>query len=157
MPDLVPLDGVVQREGWHLCYVGISPRTRTNRIKPSSQNLYTRVRYHYRGNAEGSTLRLTLGCLLSDELGIELRRMGSGKRFTFTPAGEARLGAWMASNARVGWSEHHHPEEVEQAAIVSLSLPLNIEHNGHHGFVKQLSAIRAGARARARELPVWES
>ena len=39
-----------------------------------------RIRYHFRGNAEGSTLRLTLGCLLIKPLGIELRRVGSGKR-----------------------------------------------------------------------------
>ncbi|WP_394816236.1 GIY-YIG nuclease family protein [Streptomyces mooreae] len=44
--------------------------------RTSTQNLRKRVRYHYRGNAAGSTLRLTLGCLL----GLELRRVGSGKR-----------------------------------------------------------------------------
>ncbi|GAA2511770.1 hypothetical protein GCM10010406_54960 [Streptomyces thermolineatus] len=38
----------------------------------SPQNLRTRVRYHFRGNAAGSTPRLTLGCLL----GLELRRFG---------------------------------------------------------------------------------
>jgi len=42
-----------------------------------------RIPYHYKGNAEGSTLRLTLGCPLSEELDIELRRVGSGKRVTF--------------------------------------------------------------------------
>ena len=42
-----------------------------------------RIPYHYQGNAEGSTLRLTLGCPLSEELDIELRRVGSGKRGTF--------------------------------------------------------------------------
>ena len=47
--------------------------------------------YHYRGNAEGSTLRLTLGCLLSVELDTVLRRVRSGKRTTFGPQ-EARLG-----------------------------------------------------------------
>ena len=46
-----------------------------------------RIRYHYQGNAEGSTLRLTLGCLLSEELDIELRRVGSGKRMTFAEGG----------------------------------------------------------------------
>jgi hypothetical protein len=51
------------------------------------------VRYHYRGNTAGSTLRLTLGCLL----GLELRRVGSGKRMTFGKAGEATLRADHAS------------------------------------------------------------
>ncbi|WP_373283393.1 GIY-YIG nuclease family protein [Streptomyces prunicolor] len=66
-----------------LLYVGIAPRHMANRT--STQNLRKRVRYHYRGNAAGSTLRLTLGSLL----GLELRRVGSGKRMTFGKAGEA--------------------------------------------------------------------
>ncbi|WP_374939609.1 GIY-YIG nuclease family protein [Streptomyces sp. UH6] len=52
----------------------------------STQNLRKRVRYHCRGNAAGSTLRLTLGCLP----GLELRRVGSGKRMTFGKAGGKR-------------------------------------------------------------------
>ncbi|WP_323183900.1 MULTISPECIES: GIY-YIG nuclease family protein [unclassified Streptomyces] len=55
--------------------------------RTSAQNLRKRVRYHYRGNAAGSTLRLTLGCLL----GLELRRVGSGKRMTSGKAGEAAM------------------------------------------------------------------
>jgi hypothetical protein len=35
--------------------------------------LRQRLQTQYAGNAEGSTLRKTLGCLLADELGIELR------------------------------------------------------------------------------------
>lgn len=80
--------------------MGISPkRPPTNGRPPSRENLQSRIRYHFRGNAEGSTLRLTLGCLL----GLELRRVGSGKRLTFA-AGEARLTQWLADNARVCWT-----------------------------------------------------
>jgi hypothetical protein len=39
------------------------------------QQLWT----HYAGNAEGSTLRKTLGCMLAEQLGIQLRRVGSGQ------------------------------------------------------------------------------
>ena len=53
---------------------------------------------YYGGNAEGSTLRRTLGCLLAEQLGIELRRVGSGRRFTFL-RGEQALSGWMAQNA----------------------------------------------------------
>jgi hypothetical protein len=72
-----------------LLYVGISPPPK-NGAKPSKQTMRERIRYHYQGNAEGSTLRLTLGCLLSEELDIELRRVGSGKRMTYA-AGEEVL------------------------------------------------------------------
>ncbi|MFF4790763.1 GIY-YIG nuclease family protein [Streptomyces sp. NPDC001276] len=80
-----------------LLHVGIALRFMANRA--STQNLRKRVRYHYRGSAAGSTLRLTLGCLL----GLELRRVGSGQRMTFGKAEEATLSQWMAENARVCW------------------------------------------------------
>ncbi|MGC2676620.1 MAG: hypothetical protein WA415_11555 [Mycobacterium sp.] len=52
-----------------LLYVGISPsRPPRNGKPPSQQNIRKRITYHFRGNAEGSTLRKTLGCLLADEL-----------------------------------------------------------------------------------------
>ncbi|MFE2964519.1 GIY-YIG nuclease family protein [Streptomyces sp. NPDC059340] len=44
-----------------LLYVGIAPRHMANRT--STQNPRKRVRYHYRGNAAGSTLRLTLAII----------------------------------------------------------------------------------------------
>ncbi len=64
-----PVPGIY---GWHfanapdpaldanrLLYVGIAPRHMRPRV--SGQSLRTRIRYHFRGNAAGSTLRLTLG------------------------------------------------------------------------------------------------
>ena len=59
------------------------------------QSLLERVKYHYRGNAEGSTLRKTPGCLLAWELGIEFRRVGFGKQMSLAE-GEQGLIAWMA-------------------------------------------------------------
>jgi hypothetical protein len=76
-----PVPAVAGIYGWHfvtppaeqldanrLLYVGIAPRRMSSRT--SSQSLRTRIRYHVRGNAEGSTLRLTLGCLLGQEGGV---------------------------------------------------------------------------------------
>ena len=86
-----------------LLYVGISPKAPpANGRAPNRQNLRTRLRYHMRGNAEGSTLRLTLGCLLAEDLGLCSRRVGSGKRLTFCD-GEKRLSEWLAENAFVTW------------------------------------------------------
>ncbi|MFF8555205.1 GIY-YIG nuclease family protein [Streptomyces sp. NPDC015501] len=147
--------------GWHferpphpdldagrLLYVGIAPRYMANRT--STQNLRKRVRYHYRGNAAGSTLRLTLGCLL----GLELRRVGSGKRMTFGKAGEATLSRWMADHARVCWVERGEPWNLESQLISRLDLPLNLDQNRHNAFHSRLKELRAAARERARELPV---
>ncbi|MFD6148768.1 MULTISPECIES: GIY-YIG nuclease family protein [unclassified Streptomyces] len=147
--------------GWHftapphpdlpagrLLYVGIAPRHMTNRT--SRQSLRTRIGYHYRGNAYGSTLRLSLGCLL----GIELRRVGSGKRLTFGRTGEAELTAWMAAHARVCWAESAAPWELESRLITALDLPLNLDQNTHNPFHPRLKTLRAEARTRARALPI---
>lgn len=81
---------------------------------------------HYGGNGEGSTLRLTLGCLLSDSLNIKLRRVGSGKRRTFTNPGEIILDKWMAMHARVAWAAVEEPWLVEKRLLATTSLPLNL-------------------------------
>ncbi|WP_342450467.1 GIY-YIG nuclease family protein [Acinetobacter nosocomialis] len=50
-----------------LLYAGISPDKKT---KPNSKsNLRIRLKTHFAGNAEGSTLRRTLGILLAEMSG----------------------------------------------------------------------------------------
>ena len=140
-----------------LMYVGIAPKAPPkNGASPSKQHLFHRIRYHYRGNAEGSTLRLTLGCLLSDELGIALRRVGSGQRLTFAD-GEALLSEWMQQNAFVAWIEHPEPWALEKHFISQLSLPLNLDQNRNHSFCRSLLSLRIAAKAAARVLPIWEN
>lgn len=144
-----------KRDEWRLLYVGISPKAPPrNGRPPSSQNLQKRVRYHFKGNAEGSTLRLTLGALLVDELGIELRRVGSGKRMTFTAVGEEVLSGWMADHARVTIQRHPSPWDLESHLIAELDLPLNLDQNNAHPAHKTVSGARRRARERARSLPI---
>ena len=139
--------------GWHfgvppaegldadrLLYVGIAPSR-----ADSGQTLRSRlVRSHIRGNASGSTLRLTLGCLL----GLDLRRTGASGRATFGPEGEKRLSDWMALNARFCWFACREPWVVETQAIAALDLPLNLSQNSGHPFHARLTALRANAKAR---------
>jgi GIY-YIG catalytic domain len=152
-PQGVPIDGLVRSAGLALLYVGISPKCPSAVCSPSRQTLRKRLRYHFRGNAEGSTLRLSLGCLLSQDLGIELRRVGSGRRMTLG-AGERALSDWLEQNARVAWLACDEPWRIEEQMIRSVSLPLNLDQNRHHGFHSYLSEIRRAAKARARALPV---
>jgi hypothetical protein len=153
VPPGVPTAGCVTHGDRTLLYVGISPkRPPFNGGKPSSQNLRTRIRYHYRGNAEGSTLRLTLGCLLSERLGVSLWRVGSGTRLTFSD-GEQALSQWMEANAFVCWMVTPQPWLFEEQLIRSVSLPLNLDQN-QHSFCSELSARRRAARETARLLPV---
>ena len=158
VPPPIEASGCSQFDGLTLLYVGIAPKApASNGRPPSSQTLRSRVRYHFRGNAEGSTLRKTLGVLLGSGLGIELRRVGSGKRMTFGQSGEQSLSDWLACNALVSWVEHQRPWELERDLFAALDLPLNLSDNSHSGFHGTLKALRAAAVARARELPVLGS
>lgn len=110
------------------CCMRGSARTGLRKIgrPPSKQTLQDRIKYHYTGNAEGSTLRKTLGCLLADDLGIQLRRVGSGNRMTFVE-GEQALSGWMAQNAYVSWVIRGRPWELEDELIAELDLPVNLQ------------------------------
>jgi hypothetical protein len=153
VPALVVADGCCQHEALRLLYVGNSPNRPPANGRPASrQSLRDRIRYHYTGNAEGSTLRKTLGCLLADELGIQLRRVGSGNRMTFAE-GEQALSAWMAANACVSWVVRDRPWELEEELIAALDLPLNLQGNPRKRF-HLVRRARARCVAQARALPV---
>ena len=151
IPPSVPTSDCRQARGATLLYVGIAPKQ-----GPSAQTLRSRIRYHYRGNAEGSTLRLTLGCLLEDRLATRLWRVGSGTRRTFGD-GEQKLSEWMANNACVVWHAIAEPWVLEKQLIATVSLPLNLDQNRNHAFHARLSALRKEAKARANGSPVWSA
>src|SRR5262249_42213112 len=155
IPGEIPTQECVQLDGLTLLYIGISPTAPPKNGKPvSKQSLFHRVRYYYQGNAEGSTLRLSLGCLLSETMGIELRRVGSGRRLTFAD-GEKRLSDWMASNAFVIWSECSEPWRIEEQLISTTYLPLNLGQNRRHPFFSVLSESRRVAKLKARQTSIW--
>lgn len=145
IPPGVPTDSCSTRNGMALLYVGISPGRRG-----SQETLQSRLHFHFRGHAEGSTLRLTLGCLLENQLGTVLRR--SGSRLIFGQA-EKRLSQWMADNTAVTWVEVATPRPLEEYLLSILDLPLNIEGNRNHPFCEKLRALRDKARRRAEKLP----
>ncbi len=157
IPDGVPYHDCITHQGLTLLYIGIAPTLPPANGKPASKRTLTnRLREHMRGPAEGSTLRLSLGCLLGASLGLELRRVGSGRRMTFG-TGERVLSEWMEHNALVAWTIQERPWEVEKQLIHAVSLPLNLEQNRHHPFHDALSACRSAAKARARTLPILSS
>ncbi len=154
IPPYIRTDGCVKLENLYLLYIGISPNSPPKNGKPpSNQTIYDRIRNHYSGNAEGSTLRLTLGCLLSEKLKIELRRFGSGKRMTFW-TGEKTLSEWMGENAFVTWIYQEEPWILEEELISHLFLPLNLQINKHNINYPIISSIRSKAKANTRKLPI---
>lgn len=156
VPDLIDATGCFSICGKTLLYVGISPREPpTDGRQPSRSTLRKRLQTHYRGNAEGSTLRKTLGCLLAHQTGFPLRRVGSGQRQTFTNPGEQALDAWMSANAYVTWHPCERPWAVEQEILASgLPLPLNIRDNPCEAHTLVVRAVRRNAVAAAIDLPI---
>ncbi len=152
IPGNTLIDDCVTKGPLTLLYVGISP----DKIgKPNSrQNLRRRITTHFQGNAEGSTLRRSLGVLQAEKSGYPLRRVGSGKRMTLTHSGEQWLDDWMTENAFVCWLEHQAPWEFEDELLGSLSLPLNIKGNRDHPFARVLTEARIQAIRNAREWPI---
>ena len=151
LPDIVPLDDCVKFGEYYLVYSGISP---DKKGKPNSKStLRTRLRTHYFGNAEGSTLRRTLGILLAQQSGFPLRRVGSGKRMTFTHLGEQWLDHWMEENTRISWILDPEPWVLEENMFKSVSLPLNLKGN-EHVFKNTLSTLRKEAIHQARMLKI---
>jgi hypothetical protein len=156
IPPGVPTDGCISYQGWTLLYLGISPSAppkKTGRAA-SKQNLRKRIDSHICGNASGSTLRKTLGCLLAEGLGYPLRRVGSGKRLTLTHLGEQALDAWLDDHAAIAWHVEASPWISEERLTGELSLPLNIQGNEQHPFHDELRAIRSASNERARQLPI---
>ncbi len=149
-PSTIPSANCITCGEATLLYIGIAP------CRPSSrQKLYGRLRLHLKRNADVSTLRLSLGCLLAETLGIQLRRVGNGNRMTFA-AGERKLSDWLEQNAFVVWVVKSEPWEVEKELIQKVSLPLNLEHNKTHPFHDTLSALRDREKSRAEQLPILQ-
>ena len=154
IPPGIDASKCIEYKGLRLLYVGISPKQPPKKGKPpSGQTLRSRITYHYRGNAEGSTLRKTLGCLLTERLGISLQRVGGGKRLTFCE-GEQILSGWMSENAFVCWLEDPAPWIIEDQLIAALDLPLNLQRNTKNPFHGVLAKARADAKAAADRLPI---
>jgi hypothetical protein len=143
-PPEIPVHDVYSYQGLPLLYVGIAPS------RPgSSSNLRKRIKQHLKSNAYGSTLRLTLGCLL----GLELRRV-STTRMTFAKSGEQQLSEWLSKNAFVAWQQADDPWYLEEQILAEISLPLNLRGNESHPFYPTLRELRQQAKQRAQGLPI---
>lgn len=154
IPPGVPLDECLTHEGLTLLYIGSSPDKKGE--ASSTQTLQQRVRYHFNGNADRSTLRRSLGILLAKQSGFPLRKVGSGKKMTLTSKGEQWLDQWMQENAFVTWVEHDQPWDLENELFHAISVPLNIQGNKHNPFAAELTRMRTEAITNAKYAPVVE-
>lgn len=104
---------------WRLLYIGkgISLRKRI-------------VRFHFNGDADVSTLRLSLGCLYAKQLNLCLYIKPSENNddsYYFGDKGEEKILGWMKKNARVSWIQTNTYGSLEDSVIERYVPPLNIK------------------------------
>jgi len=143
----VPANPYFRVDDFELVYVGIAGK------KPESKgSLRDRIyNQHINGNAEGSTLRFSLGILLRRKGSLlELKRKGIIKKH-IEWSNEDDLTEWICDNALVAWIEHKRPWIVEESAVKNLGhlLPLNIEHNKGNSFAQELNRERKSLKNEA--------
>jgi hypothetical protein len=132
----------VGEEGLGLCYLGISPDR-----EESSGNLNRRLWKHLKRTARNSTLRLSLGALLIDELGLQVK--SHGKRKISFGNTEGKLTDWILRNGHVAWFRHEQPWEVEINLIHRFIPPLNLDDNPKNPFAEILEEKRAELKSQA--------
>lgn len=132
---------------FELLYVGIAPKRPSITGKESGSQLRSRLPAHAKKDASRSTLRLTLGVLLAEELDLAL---GIHKgRLNWGEDGEDRLTRWINTHARVAWTEDETPWVVEDELLAHASLALNIDGRADL-FSLELTNRRDKARRAAR-------
>jgi len=139
--------------------LGICPGRAKGNRPLSTRTIYDRLLDdHLCGNAEGSTVRKTLGILLAETTGFPLRCIESTKypgkakekqRQTLTNRGEQALDLWMNENIGIVWHTMDEPWLMEERLLHEASFPLNLAGNKHHPFHAELSAKRRSAKRRA--------
>lgn len=143
----VPPREYATTDGFDLLYTGISPREPTAAGKASTGSIRSRLRSHAKRDASWSTLRLSLGILLADDLGLTLA-LHAGRVHWGT--GEEVLTEWMQRHARVSWVRDPAPWTVEEELLAAANVPLNIDQHLHDPFSRELNQRRIDAKAAAR-------
>jgi hypothetical protein len=129
----------------NLLYVGIGPES-----EKSKQFLNNRLECHLSPDSSKSTLRRSLACLLSETLTLQLEvTRTSRKKHSNTityhhglGADEKVLSKWIDDHAKITWTPHDHPWDIEAQLIQALKPPLNIKGNTSHPFKKSLYDLR---------------
>lgn len=141
-PEIIHDEGAIEYQGYKLLYMGISPS------RPGGkQKLDGRLKKHLKNDASRSTFRTSIGCLLSDQLGIKLQTYKN--RISFGE-GETKLNKWLDENLRFTWYGIKSPWLYEEALLKEIEVPLNLEGNQHHSFHPILTQIRKEYRERAK-------
>jgi hypothetical protein len=113
----------------------------------SSNNLRRRLKSHFGRNSKGSSFRMTLGLLLTDELSLRVRITEDRPYFGFDD--EARLANWIGEYAIVMVRPCASHTALEARLVRRLPLPLNIAERRRQPLARHLLALRFRANGGA--------
>jgi hypothetical protein len=142
--------GWIFKKKWNLLYIG------------RGSNLKRRILdYHFHGDADVSSLRMSLGCILVMELKICLWKRPHPSEgeygYTFGDEGEEKLSRWMAENAWVRWGETPDHDAEEKKYIRQYAPLLNMDDNPH--LFRPLKDLRSELKQCAKlrgDKPPWK-
>lgn len=149
---LVPIKECHKHNGLYLVYVDSSPQDEPVGLTQRKGDVKKRVTGDTRRDARASTFRRSLGCLLADELGLQLRRIN--KNTVTFHNGEKTLSEWIANHVSVALIEVPSPWVVRNALHQNLFIPLNHTTGNKHPFHDELIDLRNKATQLAKELPI---
>ena len=134
---------------WTVLYVGVAGQDTS-----SKATLHSRIiEKHLGNNADMSTLRKSLGCLLRQKLGLipEMKGNEHARSFWWGRSGERRLTDWITEHASIAWVLDDEPWKLEKAVLelYGRTLPLNIRKNRANRFRQLLERLRTAAKNEA--------
>lgn len=113
----------------------------------SSRDLRGRLKRHLCGGAACSTLRMSLGVILQEELQLEAQGT-PGQHYFGWGSKEERLTCWMTSSLDLAYRMTDVYSNAEVALIGRTRPPLNITYQRQSGFAQELMARRMSKSAR---------
>ena len=103
------------------------------------------VKKHFNGNAGGSTLRKSLGCLFGYNLIPRDSNYNSNGKTKFSATDESKLSGWIKTNLLLFYYPNKDFVNVESRLIQELNPPLNLNKNNNVvnlEFRKHLTKLR---------------
>ncbi|HBV83869.1 MAG TPA: hypothetical protein DEB74_14005 [Lachnospiraceae bacterium] len=135
LPDIgIPVTYTKFRD-YDVIYVGLA----SNSLKDRD------IKKHFNGNAGGSTLRKSLGCLFGYNLIPRDSHYNSNGKTKFNVTDESKLSDWIKTNLIMFYYPNKEFDSVESLLIQALNPPLNLDKNHNvinSEFRKHLTKLR---------------
>lgn len=136
LPDVgIPVTYTKFRD-YEVIYVGLASSSLKDRD----------IKKHFSGNAGGSTLRKSLGCLFGCNLIPRDSHYNNNEKTKFNVTDESKLSEWIKTNLLLFYYPNKEFDRIESLLIQTLNPPLNLSKNHNvinSEFRKHLTKLRS--------------